>query len=180
MYITSNNFIQFLDSFCIKFYYTQISKKNNLIQKILCFCIIFCIFSTERSVCGKCVWCETAHFQFTCVQCEANTHFIQCNFIHARDGWGEKSAPAVIEQARLRKRTSRSKASRCSCARQMKNCASTFFACRAFAADNKGPVDLCSTEPTEPDFRRARHRTFESRIGLEKKSSDTIRYHCFF
>ena len=62
----------------------------------------------------------------------------------------------------------------------MKNCASTFFACRAFAADNKGPVDLCSTEPTEPDFRRARHRTFESRIGLEKKSSDTIRYHCFF
>ena len=41
MHITSNNFIQFLDSFCIKFYYTQMPRKINLIQKVICFCIKF-------------------------------------------------------------------------------------------------------------------------------------------
>ena len=108
-----------------------------MIQKILCFCIIFCIFSTERSVCGK------------CVQCEASTlSFHMC---------------AMRSEHTFHSRARRVRWEICTC-----------------GADNKGPVDLCSTEPTEPDFRRARHRTFESRIGLEKKSSDTIRYHCFF
>ena len=41
MHISLNNFVQFLDSFCIKFYYTRIVQKINLIQKVLCFCIKF-------------------------------------------------------------------------------------------------------------------------------------------
>ena len=137
MYITSNNFIQFLDSFCIKFYYTQKEKKNNLIQKILCFCIIFCIFSTERSVCGK------------CVQCEASTlSFHMC---------------AMRSEHTFHSRARRVRWEICT-----------------YGADNKGPVDLCSTEPTEPDFRRARHRTFESRIGLEKKAAIPFGITAFF